>query len=276
MLVLEQVLLVVEEFEQASGSITNKDKSAIVPSRHLSTHEQMDCRRRWHELRISYCERLLGLYIGIDATIDDQYRAPLQKFDDALATFTLQKHNMSLAVRVMVVNVFLWSLFSFQNRYFLMPRTLLQEVQHQALRFLTPVTWSCLGLFAHLHSLYSIRVQLTDLRLSNVAHVLSSYGAHYESIQHVSDSLRQVTQMLQSGSSPRPDPIHPADICVRAREFYSEVTGGSIPESTNNFVHTTESASAPAPQFRALYQSMLEKEEQYWDGYLRLRISMRG
>ena len=275
LLVLEVTLCAVEEFERASGSIINKDKSAIVPSRRLSPSEQDDCRRKWHDMRISYCERLLGLYIGVDATIDDQYRGPIEKFADALAAFSSQRHHMSLAVRIMVVNVFLWSLFSFQNRHFFMPRPLLQQLQTQALRFLTPVTWCSLGFFAHLRSVYGIRVQLTDLRLSNVAQLISSYCSHTEIIECTSNALQMAADRLQTGVALRPDLVHPADSFACAREFFC-VTTGSLPEAFGACLQPAQAASTTPDFFRKLYRAVLAKEQTYWEGYLEVRLGARG
>ena len=40
-------------------------------------------------------------------------------------------------MRILVVNVFVWGLFSFQNRHFLMPLHLVRRVQCAALRFIS-------------------------------------------------------------------------------------------------------------------------------------------
>ena len=110
---LEALLEIVRIFEQASGSRINRDKSAVVPSRLLSASEVLACQAVWIDLRVSYRERLLGLFIGLQATLDDQFSGPLQKFDRALESYNSQRQNLSLAARIVVVNVFLWTLFSF-------------------------------------------------------------------------------------------------------------------------------------------------------------------
>ena len=51
-----------------------------MPARRLKQWEIDRCRTRWSDLKLSYRERLLGLYIGVDATIVDQYAAPMEKF----------------------------------------------------------------------------------------------------------------------------------------------------------------------------------------------------
>ncbi len=102
MQMLEHLLTIVEDFERASGSQINRGKTALVPGKLLSARQELDCKRRWTDLRISYCKRLLGLYVGVHATIDDQHRAPLAKFDEVYADFQGHGSSLSLAVRVVV------------------------------------------------------------------------------------------------------------------------------------------------------------------------------
>ena len=58
-----------------------------------------------------------------------------------------------------------------------MPRALLQEIERKVLRFLTPITWAKLGMFSAVGALYGTQLFLQDLRLSNVASVLSTHEA---------------------------------------------------------------------------------------------------
>ena len=103
----EVLIEIIEDFERASGSRINKGKSAVVPSRNLTPEEEAALRSIWPDIRVSRRERLLGLYIGLDATIDDQYRRPLEKLGTALEAFNSQRDKLSLAMRVVVVNVFM-------------------------------------------------------------------------------------------------------------------------------------------------------------------------
>ena len=89
-----------------------------------------------------------GVFIGIHVSIHDQYYNAVHKFDVALSVFGRVKMSLSLAMRVLVVNIFMFSLFSCPNRQFFMPRVLLQEIERKVLRFLTPITWAKLGMFS--------------------------------------------------------------------------------------------------------------------------------
>ena len=58
-----------------------------------------------------------------------------------------------------------------------MPRVLLQEIEREVLRFLTPITWAKLGMFSAVGALCGSQLFLQDSRLSNVASVLSTHEA---------------------------------------------------------------------------------------------------
>ena len=58
-----------------------------------------------------------------------------------------------------------------------MPRVLLQEIEKTVLRFLTPITWTKLGMFSAAGALHGTQLFLQDLRLSNVASLLSTHEA---------------------------------------------------------------------------------------------------
>ena len=116
---------------------------------------------------------MLGVFIGIHVSIHDQYYNAVHKFDMALSVFGRVRTSLSLALRVLVVNIFMFTLFSYPNRHFFMPRVLLQEVERKALRFLTSITWTKLGMFSAVGTLYGTQLFLQDLKLSNVAGVLS-------------------------------------------------------------------------------------------------------
>ena len=54
---------------------------------------------------------------------------------------------------------------------------MLQEIERKVLRFLTPITWTKLGMFSAIGALYGTQLFLQFLRLSNVAGVLSTHEA---------------------------------------------------------------------------------------------------
>ena len=171
------VVVVLRIFQRASGQLINIDKSALIPTRRLTASEIHLLRTLsgWAELRISYHERILGLQLGLDVDIADQYAPALSKFNRNLRLFSGKRQQYSFAVRVLIVNVFFFSLFSYVNRFFFMPRRVLAEVEHSARKFLCKIDFAPLGLFAQLTGLYGIHACIRDLRLANVAGVLATY-----------------------------------------------------------------------------------------------------
>ena len=69
---LNMGLTKIATFEIASGQRMNREKTVIVPARKLTKAEEKACRAEWKKKKISYKERLLGIFIGLNATIWDQ------------------------------------------------------------------------------------------------------------------------------------------------------------------------------------------------------------
>ena len=130
MLAIFAVSNLIHRFEQASGQQLNRGKSALIPARQLSDAERASCLAVWNSnIRISSRERVLGVFIGIHASIHDQYYNGVNIFDMALSFFGRVRTSLSLAMRVLVVNIFMFTRFSYPNRHFFMPRVMLQEIE---------------------------------------------------------------------------------------------------------------------------------------------------
>ena len=69
-------------------------------------------------------------------------------FAQALLDFSSTRQRMSLGMRLAVINDFLYSLFSFVNRFFYMPTKILQNIENQVLSFLSRIPFARLGIFA--------------------------------------------------------------------------------------------------------------------------------
>ena len=88
---------------------------------------------------------------------------------------------LSLAIRVLVMNIFMFTLLSHPNRHVFMSHVLPQEIERKVLRFLTPIRWTKLGMFSATGALYGSQLFLQDLRLSSVVCVLSTHEAWIDS-----------------------------------------------------------------------------------------------
>ena len=108
----------IHDFEQASGKQINRGKSALIPARQ-SDDDRASCLAIGNsDIRISSRERVLRVFIGIHVSINDQYYNAVHKFDMALSVFGRVKTSLSLAMRVLVVNIFMITLFSYPNQQF--------------------------------------------------------------------------------------------------------------------------------------------------------------
>ncbi|HIF32153.1 MAG TPA: reverse transcriptase-like protein [Planctomycetaceae bacterium] len=271
---LESVASLVAEFERASSQRINKDKSAIVPARTLSTPEVARCNRILQcQARISMKERLLGIYIGLHATVEDQYADAMAKFGTALDVYGGHRSSMSTAMRVLVVNVFFYSLFAYQNKLFFMPTPMLKWVESRVLAFITPVPWTKLGLLGHLGKLYGVRCSLVDLRLSNVAALLATY----ETIPELKAGAAASLLRWPHGRG-APFLVHPAISWQVACSFFRSAAGYSYQDFLADVApHGAVSlAQDKGLAYRITYAQLLEAERGGWEGYLEGRIDNGG
>jgi len=272
---LDRALALVDDFALASGQVINRAKSALLPSRELTPPELAACTARWPDLRISARERVLGLILGTAATIEDQYEAALGKLARKVELFTAHRDSFSFATKILVVNVFLFSLFGYVNRHFYMPDKVLQQAEALIRPFLSRLPFSKLRFFSHVSDLYGTAIALRDLRLSNVSLLLHTYHTHEEVAGLVADSLA-----LRSAPARRLDRrslpsctkalCHPADSWLAAFGFFLATTGRSVSAVTS--VELLPGADSS----RMLYRELLRAERPQWVAYLEAKVRAQG
>ena len=101
------------------------------------------------DIRVSLRERVLGVYIVIHASMNDQYYNAVNKFDMALSVFGRARTSLSLAMRLLVVNMFMYTLFSYPNLHVFMHRVLLQGKLCVFERQSHGPNWECSRQLAH-------------------------------------------------------------------------------------------------------------------------------
>ena len=265
--VVAEVSALMSDFERASGQRLNREKSAAIPARTLSSFEQDILFAAWgSQIRVSYHERVLGVDIGLHVRIDDQYVDAMKKFEAALAVFSSIRARLSLAIRLVVINVFLLPLFSYLNRQFFMPSGLLRNVEGKMLAFLTPVSWSKLGMFSAVGKVYGLQVSLRDLRLANVASVLATYEA-------LPDLEEGTATVLARWRRRHTQLANPAISWKVAFDFYVATTGVSYKSTLNASFMRTDGQQKP---FRALYRQLADSELPRWRDYLKQRVMAKG
>jgi len=264
---LRHVSELVASFEQASGQRVHRgDKSALIPCRRLTASEVGRCRAMWGgEIRISDDERVLGIRLGLDATVARQYEGALAKCEATLALLHANRKGMSTATRIQATNVFAFSAFAYLNRHFWMPRGIVERVEAQALRFITPIAWAKLRFFSAAAEIYGLRTSLIDLRLTNAAQLLA-----VGQTAGIGDAnAAALSRWHESGGNL----ANPAVSWWTAVEFYQATVGQS-------YVHTWRERYGDEAMdrrlHRFLYRRMCMAEADDWRGYVRARVAAKG
>ncbi len=183
----------------------------------------------------------------------------------ALAVFTRVRSSLPLAIRMVIVNVFLYTLFAYPNRHFFMPSSLLREVEAKTLSFMTPICWCKLGMFTAIGRLYGLRVCLSDLRISNVASLLSTHESWADiragNAEVISRWRRRMTCLA-----------NPAVSWKVAFDFYLHATGETYQLTLTN----ASRRRSPTRPFRVLRRQLSESEAPRWRDYFEQRVEAKG
>ena len=217
------------------------------------------------ELRVSYRERLLGIYVGIDAGIKDQYRYASEKFERTMAVFNAARSKLSIVARIVATNIFLNTLFAYQNRLFFMPAALLREFEQQFLRFITPTPWLKLGFLSAIKDLYGISCELVDLRSANVASVLATY----ERCTAMREGLAASLSRWRRGWRRL---VHPALSWCAAFDYFKQATGRTHADT----LHGASMRRTDINEYRVLLKALRSADVPNWAGYLDARVRAKG
>ncbi len=80
----------------------------------------------------------------------------------------------SFAAKIILLNVFLRSLWSRVGRHVLIPQALRKRIEDNDLKYLSKVPYFASGAVSHLTKLYGLRVQLQDFELANIAGLIAT------------------------------------------------------------------------------------------------------
>jgi len=275
---LHRVMDIVNDFELASGQIVNFSKSKVLPSRRLTDYEIRQVRSlpQWRHIEIRTAERLLGLQIGIDATIESQYARPLQKLDDALAIFEQVRHETSITTRVAIANVFLVSLFSYVNQHFIMPAEIVKVVQRKISTFISRYSFWEIGFLPHVGSFYGITVTLRDLRWTNVAAVLHTYSdpeIQRLLLEHPFETVLPTSR--DDANAKLRQPLYSYKV---ARDIYEGVCHRTPEDTLRSVERQRQGQERNAPKIGSAiyYADLLLCERPRWRRYFANRVRARG
>ena len=134
---IRKVMDKVKEFEAASGLQIHRTKSKIIPSRTMTASEKRSLNSMWSDANVVNRSISLGMPIGhgvSSSEVSDQGAANARARID-----TFSRSSMSWTMRILAVNMFIFSLTSYSCRLFLMLPQRINDISNRALRFLTPV-----------------------------------------------------------------------------------------------------------------------------------------
>ena len=151
----------------------NWGKSAAIPTGcestwHLIEAEVAEC--PWKDLPVKAVGTHLGILIGRRVTLGDLWEGPIRKARSRISTSRALVRSLSLSLRVLFVNVFIVSLFSYIALFFVLPEELWRGVR-SAILSLFPFNGTAYPYEALVcgRQVFSIKPALKDVWAFNVS-----------------------------------------------------------------------------------------------------------
>ena len=168
------ILITVDSFSEVSGLGVNKDKSCVISSGPESGWDDIRIflsEGPWPELPLRASATHLGIPIGRKITLGDIFAKPYDKAVHRVASCASAVRALSVPARVLFVNVFITSLFSYHCLFFILPKEFLDSIRRLVCKLVIPFngaayTYDSLICWT---SLFSIKPSLKDLWAYNVA-----------------------------------------------------------------------------------------------------------
>lgn len=124
-----------------SGLGINKDKSAVIStgSPRFSSQIKLDLKSSpWPDLVLKESGTHLGILIGRDVTLENIWASPMAKAEAKLKNCRSLIHSFPLPTRLLFINVFIVSLFSYHALFFIFPTELWKKIKNLISRSVIP------------------------------------------------------------------------------------------------------------------------------------------
>ncbi len=121
---ISPALLIISSFSAISGLGINKTKSVAVPTSDPSNWSSLRAEllaSPWPDLPLRESGTHLGILIGRDVTLEHIWAGPLTKAIRKITVNLSLLRSLSLSSRILFVNVFIISLFSYISLFFILP-----------------------------------------------------------------------------------------------------------------------------------------------------------
>ena len=129
---ISPALALISRFSEVSGLGVNKDKSAAIPTSDPKTWPAIRAELAtspWKDLILKESGTHLGILIGREVTLERLWAGPIKK---ALARISASKslvRSLSVSMRILYVNVFIVSIFSYIGLFFVLPDPIWKKVR---------------------------------------------------------------------------------------------------------------------------------------------------
>jgi hypothetical protein len=176
---LDQAMTILDLFSEFSGLGINRDKTVVIKSRPFSQGDRAFFRELdscWQRTVLADSHLYLGVLFGRKVTTVDVYRGALAKFESRIRSYRQALRSRSIDHRIVIVNVFLTTIFSYLIHFFIIPYVeVVKKVQALIARAIIPFNG---GAFAYVHlitptSLMGFKQPLRDLWASGLTALTS-------------------------------------------------------------------------------------------------------
>ena len=171
---ISPALNVITIFSRLSGLGINRDKSCVIssgPPSSLPALRTELARSPWPDLPLRDSTTHLGIVIGREVTLGDIFASPFKKAVDRINNCRSVVKGLSVPNRILFINTFVISLFSYHALFFVIPSEHYQTIKGMICKIVTPFNG---GAYTYetlvcLNTLFSIRPSLKDLWAFNVS-----------------------------------------------------------------------------------------------------------
>lgn len=170
---ISPALVTISHFSSLSGLGVNKTKSCVISSGPNRSHSKLlqdisSC--PWPNLPLRPSATHLGIPIGRDITLAEIFDAPYNKAVARLASARPVISSLSVSSRILFINVFIISLFSYHFLFFILPKEFYSTLKELIRKTVTPFNGGAYSYdsLVSLQLLFSIR-PLKDLWAFNVS-----------------------------------------------------------------------------------------------------------
>jgi hypothetical protein len=139
------VFSLIDTFSLLSGLGVNRDKSCIVPSApslRFDYFRSLLALSSWPDIPFREKATHLGIVLGRLVTLDDIWEVPMKKAISRINSSFSFVHSLPLHKRILFVNVFIVSIFSYVGLFYVLPSSLWKIIRHAIVRLIIPFNGS--------------------------------------------------------------------------------------------------------------------------------------